>query len=156
MYVFDTGPLIVLFRNYYLDCFPTLWGKFEALISDSKIVSVREVANEINTYGNADRLTEWVKNNRKYFFQPAQNEFLIVTEIFKINHFQALIRKKERLQGKPVADPFVIAKAKSLDGSVVTEERWKENSANIPNVCEYFGISCINLEEFMKKEDWTF
>ena len=67
-----------------------------------------------------------------------------------------MIRKKERLQGKPVADPFVIAKAKSLGGSVVTEERWKENSANIPNVCEYFGISCINLEEFMKKEDWTF
>ena len=80
----------------------------------------------------------------------------MVAEIFKVTHYQAMIRKKERLKGKPVADPFVIAKAKVCNGWVVTREKWKENSAQIPNVCEHFGVPCMNLEGFMKKEGWTF
>lgn len=79
-----------------------------------------------------------------------------VSEIFKIQHFQTLISNKARLYGKPVADPFVIAKAKAISGCVVSEERYKENSAKIPNVCEHFKIPCISLEEFMEKENWRF
>jgi hypothetical protein len=154
--VFDSSPLIVLFRHYYPDRFPTLWENFEALKSDNRIVSVREVLNEINAYGETDRLTEWAKENREFFANPTQEELLVVTEIFKVSHFQALIRRKERLQGKPVADPFVAAKAKACDGCVVTNERWKENSAKLPNVCNHFGIPFLDLEEFMKKEDWIF
>jgi len=67
-----------------------------------------------------------------------------------------MIRKQERLKGKPVADPFVIARAKILDACVVTQEKNTENAAKIPNVCDHFGIDCINLEGFMKKESWTF
>jgi hypothetical protein len=39
---------------------------------------------------------------------------------------------------------------------VVTQEKNTENAAKIPNVCDHFGIPCINLEDFMKKENWTF
>jgi len=68
-----------------------------------------------------------------------------------------LIRKKEQLQGKPVADPFVIAKAQALaEGCVVTQEIKKPNAAKIPNVCEHFGIPCLNLEAFMENEKWRF
>jgi len=73
-----------------------------------------------------------------------------------VQHFQAMIRKKERLKGKPVADPFVIAKAKISGVWVVTQEKLKENAAQIPNVCKHFEIPCINLEGFMEKENWTF
>jgi len=156
VYVFDSSPLIILFRHYYPDRFPTLWENFELLKADNKIISVREVFNEINVYGESDRLTDWAKKNREFFEQPTIQELLIVTEIFKNNHLQALIRKKERLQGKPVADPFVAVKAKVLNGTVVTNERFKDNAAGLPNVCEKFEIPCINLEEFMKQENWIF
>jgi hypothetical protein len=156
VYVFDSSPLIILFRHYYPDRFPTLWENFESLKADNKIISVREVFNEINVYGESDRLTDWAKKNREFFEQPTIQELLIVTEVFKNNHFQALIRRKERLQGKPVADPFVAAKAKVLNGTVVTNERFKDNAAGLPNVCEKFEIPCINLEEFMKRENWIF
>lgn len=74
-----------------------------------------------------------------------------------MTHFQALIRQKERLQGKPVADPFVIAKAWTMEnGCVVTQEVKKPNAAKIPNVCEHFGIPCLNLEAFMENEKWRF
>lgn len=156
MYVFDTGPLIDLFNHYYPDRFPTLWENFESLVSNEKIVSVREVANEIESYHEEDRLVEWAKKNRKFFSQPTKDELLMVADIFRVTHYQAMIRKKERLKGKPVADPFVIAKAKACNGWVVTREKWKENSAQIPNVCEHFGIPWTNLEGFMQKEGWTF
>ena len=68
-----------------------------------------------------------------------------------------MIRKRERLQGGSVADPFVVARAKCLEnGCVVTTEKYSPNAVKIPNVCEYFGIDCTNLEEFMEREKWRF
>ncbi|MFH1068970.1 MAG: DUF4411 family protein, partial [Candidatus Glassbacteria bacterium] len=67
-----------------------------------------------------------------------------------------MIRNKERLSGKPVADPFVIAKAKINNCIVVTNEHFKPNAATIPNVCHHFRVKCMNLEAFMESEGWTF
>jgi len=154
IYVFDNCPLIDLFRHYYLQRFPTLWKNFDTLVLAQKIISVREVFNELEDY--EDRLADWVKNHRDLFVQPTVDELDFVTEIFKVTHFQTLIREKERLQGKPVADPFVIAKAKVINGCVVTQEKLKDNAAKIPNVCEHFKIPCIDLEKFMENENWEF
>jgi hypothetical protein len=79
-----------------------------------------------------------------------------VAEIFRISHFQGLIGQKQRLKGDPVADPFVIACAKVRGGSVVTEEQFKPNAAKIPNVCQHFNVPCIDLEEFMHQQKWSF
>jgi hypothetical protein len=46
-YVFDSSSLINLFWHYYPERFPTLWQKFDALVSEGEIGSVREVFNEI-------------------------------------------------------------------------------------------------------------
>ena len=154
IYVFDSSPLIDLFRHFYPQRFPSLWANFKTLVSAKKIISVREVFNEVK--GHEDRLAEWAKIHRDFFLQPASDELGFVSEIFKVTHFQTLIKKKERLQGNPVADPFVIAKAKALEGCVVTQEKLKDNAAKIPNVCEHFNIPCIDLEGFMEKENWKF
>ncbi len=154
IYVFDSSPLIVLFRHYYPKRFPSLWDKFDALVDKKKIVSVREVMNELKV--REDRLLNWAGNHREMFPQPIVAELEFVAEIFTVTHFQTLIRKKERLQGAPVADPFVIAKARVEKGCVVTQETMKANAANIPNVCKHFNIHCINLEAFMETENWKF
>ena len=155
IYVFDSSPLIDLFRHYYPTRFPSLWESFNSLVTEERIISVKEVRNEIE--GGGDRLADWVKENRETFTMPTNEELVIVSDIFKVGHFQAMIRRKERLQGKPVADPFVIAKASVLEnGCVVTLETYKENAAKIPNVCEHFGIPWLNLEDFMEKENWSF
>ena len=154
IYVFDSNALIDLFKNFYLNRFPSLWERFDQVVKESKIISVREVYNEIK--GRGDRLSQWAKEKQNLFQESSPEEFAFVVEIFKVPHFQSLVRKKERLQGKPVADPFVIAKAKVLKGCVITQESKKPNAAHIPNVCEYFSIDCLNLEGFMEREDWTF
>ena len=154
IYIFDSSTLIDLFRHFYLGRFPTLWQDFDILVSNKSIVSVSEVAKELQQ--KHDRLSEWVKNHRKIFLKPTSDELEFVKEIFNIPHFQKLIKKRELLEGKPVADPFVIAKAKALGAFVVTQEDDKKNAAKIPNVCRHFGIPCLNLEGFMEKENWEF
>ena len=154
-YVFDSDSLINMFKHYYPGRFPTLWEKFDALVSEGKLMSVREVFNEIGS--SKDSLARWAKERTNTLFSESTTEELtFVGKIFQVRHFQAMIRKQERLKGKPVADPFVIARAQSSGGCVVTEEKNTENAARIPNVCDYFQISCINLEGFMEKENWTF
>jgi len=154
-YIFDSSPLIDLFRHYYPEQFPSLWEKFNALVSEKQVTSVREVYNEIKAGG--DSLANWAKQQKNVLFlPPTTEEFSFVVEIFRIPHFQTMIRKKERLQGKPVADPFVIARAKVFQCAVVTNELYRDNAAGIPNVCKCFSISYMNLEGFMQQENWVF
>ncbi len=154
-YVFDSSSLIILFTHYYPDSFPTLWEKFNALVSAEELISVREVLKEIGS--SKDSLAIWAKEQKNTLFtESTPNELVFVGEIFKVRHFQAMIRKQERLKGKAVADPFVIARAKVTGACVVTQERNTKNAAKIPNVCHHFKIPCMNLEGFMKEENWTF
>jgi len=107
--------------------------------------------------GDVDEHTNsWLAQRKELFTTPSVPELQFVAEIFRIPHFQTLIGEKQRLVGTPVADPFVIACAKIRCGAVVTEERRKPNAAKIPNVCEHFSVPCMNLEEFMQKQSWSF
>ena len=155
IYVFDSDALIILFKHFYLNRFPSLWEKFDQVVKEGKIISVREVYySEISK--RDDRLSQWAKDKQNLFQQSSPEELDFVVEIFKVPHFQSLIHKQERLLGKGVADPFVIARAKILNGWVITQENKTPNAAKIPNVCEHFGIDCSNLEGFMERENWTF
>ena len=155
IYVFDSGPFIALFRYYYPRQFPSLWKRFDEMVAAGQITSTREVFNELQ--GHEDNLKKWCKSSRKVFVTPTIEELAFVKEIFSVSHFQVMVRKRERLKGKPVADPFVIARAKCLEeGCVVTTEKNSPNAARIPNVCEHFKIDCVDLERFMEREQWQF
>ena len=155
IYVFDSNSLIDLFKHYYPSRFPSLWEKFNQLVISENIISVREVSNEITQ--KDDRLSDWTKKNKAIFPISSPAELRIVTDIFRTKHFQTNIRKKESLQGKAVADPFVIAKAKCVDdGCVVTQEVFKKNASKIPNICLAFDVPYLNLEGFMENEGWEF
>jgi hypothetical protein len=45
------AQLSLLFTNFYRSRFPSLWGKFDALVDNGQILSVREVLREINAGG---------------------------------------------------------------------------------------------------------
>lgn len=155
IYVFDSSPLINLFKHYYPDRFPSLWENFDTLVSEGCIISVQEVKRELK--GRGDKLSEWVRDHGEIFSTPASDELNFVEKIFKITKFRELVKRKDQLKGNPVADPFVIAKAQALEeGCVVTQEVYKLNAAKIPNVCRRFDIPCMDLESFMENEKWRF
>ena len=154
IYVFDTSPLIDLFKHYYQERFPTLWNRFFRMIDLNRIISTRENLHEIENYN--DLLSQWVKENKKIFEAPSAKKVEFVKKIFINPHFQNIIEKRKILQGGYNADPFVIAKAKIKNASVVTNKVVKPNAPNIPAICAHFRIPCINLEEFMETENWIF
>ena len=160
VYVFDTSPLSVIFRHYYPDRFPSLWKRFNELVSNGRITSTREVYRELTRIEIP--LMEWRDEHRNNVFPTSTiEELAFVHRIFSVPNFKFLVPQRNIESGEPVADPFVIARAKYLgdigiDACVVTLEKAKENAAKIPNVCKHFEIDCVDLEGFMEREDWEF
>ena len=155
IYVFVTSSFVVL-KNFYPSRFPTLWKKIDQLVRAKRLISTREVLNELESREGEDFILDWAKSRKQVFPIPTNEELQFVNRIFSVPHFQSLIGQKSILKGSPVADPFVIAAEKVRDGFVVSEETKKPNAAKIPNVCEHFDIECINVEGFMNKEGWAF
>jgi len=156
MYVFDTAPISRLFRNFYRDQFPSLWQRFDDMVDAGTIVGTRESAREIEDWSNEDA-RNWAANNRDLVFHvPTADEGAFVAQIFAVEHFQQLIEQQKLLQGGKNADPFVIAKAAVEERTVVTTEVFKPNAAKIPNICQHFGVPCVDLQGFMAMEGWVF
>jgi hypothetical protein len=155
VYFFDTSSLIVL-SHYFPDRFPSFWERFDQMVSKGRILSCREVMNELDSQATRPHLLSWIKANKKIFLTPSRLEQEFVAEIFRVPHFQNLIGQRQRVLGKPVADPFVIAAARIASGCAVTEEAMRDNAAKVPNICQHFNIPWMNIEGFMEKEGWVF
>ena len=155
MYVFDTMVLSQQFRFYYRERFPTLWSNFEAMVENGRITSTREVRRELENANDQNILAE-IYRYKQLFPTPTAEEEEFVGKIFAMSHFRHNIPRKALLKGGRNADPWLIARAATTRGLVVTNEKLREHAAGIPNICGHFGITYISFEEFMKREGWTF
>ena len=72
-------------------------------------------------------------------------------QIFAVPHFLQIIEQRKLLKGGLNADPFIIARAKAIGGTVVTLEGEPPKGAKIPNICRHFGIPFLSLEGFMEQ-----
>lgn len=156
IYVFDTSSLSNILNHYYQDRFPSFWEKFDLMIKDGNLISVREVFNELTDKFDDTLINRLTKENDSFFRDPISEEMSFITQIYSVQHFQHNLDKKKLLKGGYFADPFIIAKAWQEKGTVVTEEDNKPNAAKIPNICDYFGMLCTSLEGFLTQLDWKF
>lgn len=163
-YVFDTNVFSAILKNYYKSRFPSFWKIFDEYVNSEKIISVKEVYNELKvqfkpTTKNKEIYEsewDWIKNNKGIFKEATNEETNFVRQIVNNEKFKGQITRKQTLIGKPIADPLIIAEAKNISGCVVTTEKFKPNSIKIPNICNHYNIDCINFEQFMEREDWKF
>jgi Domain of unknown function (DUF4411) len=154
VYVLDTSVISALHRNYYRETFGSLWKRFDQMVEDGRFTSTREAYRELEELGG-DALS-WAKDNEALFATPDGKEGAMVAAIYAVPHFQANMERQKLLQGGKNADPFLIARASVVKGTVVTMELHKPNAAKIPNICEHFKVTCLHLREFMAAENWTF
>ena len=150
-YVFDAGPFIDS-RYYFPNIFKSYWTELNKMAESRDIISVKEVYNEL--LNGSDIISDWAIQNNNIFEIPNSEEFQVVTEI--LSKHKELIRNANYSGGTPVADPFVIAKAKVNDLIVVTREYYREHAHKIPNICKEFGLIYMNFEEFLINEGWEF
>lgn len=155
MYIVDNSSFMVL-GNYYPGSFRSIWNKINELVVSGKFLSVKEVRKEIEKNCKYPHIENWVKENKQIFRKPTSEEMAFVAKMFLEEKIRELIKHKSIIDGKPVADPFLIASAKINNAIVITEERYKRGAARIPNICEKYEIDCINIEKFLLLEDLKF
>jgi hypothetical protein len=156
IYVFDTNSLSNVLNHYYRDRFPSFWEKFDEMVDNKKVISVREARLELKGKFDDATIDRLKVHNDDFFEEPGVEELAFVTEIYSVSHFRQNLDKKKLLQGGYFADPFIIAKARIKGAIVVTEEDRPQNGVRIPNICDHFGIGCEKLEGFLVREDWRF
>lgn len=155
LYVIDTSSFIEVER-FYPDQFPSFWRDLDALADAGRLQSVSEVTKELVHQYTRDHLAKWVTARDKLFPTPAGAESKVVADIFKVPGFSALVNHQKQLKGGVVADPWVIARAVTLKGTVVAEESKDLNKVRIPKVCKHFNIPCVDLQGLMKQEGWVY
>jgi predicted nucleic acid-binding protein len=154
MYVIDTSVVSALHRNYYRSRFVTLWMLFDEMVANGGFTSTREALRELEDLGGISY--EWAQKNSDLFTIPDAREGAFVAKIYAVAHFQANMEKQKLLRGGRNADPFLIARAAVTGSTVLTMEQFKPHAAKIPNICQHFSVPCVDLENFMEMEDWTF
>lgn len=154
MYVLDTSVISSLHRNYYRPHFVSLWKAFDGMVSGSQFTSTREALRELEDLGGEAH--DWATANPDLFTVPDAKEAAFVAGIYAVKHFQANIERQKLLRGGRNADPFLIARAAALGGTLVTMEQFKPNGTKIPNICQHFKVPCLDLRGFMAKEGWVF
>ena len=150
-YVIDTNALRTFFRFYYRQVTPELYDNLDKMIKNSELISVKEVYNEMERQHQRDSdILKELKNIKHIFLEPTNEEEInIVQDIYKNINFRNNIKEKNILNGRPVADAFLVAKAKIENAVLITSEKFSPNAAKIPNMCEKYDVKYINYEQFL-------
>jgi rRNA maturation endonuclease Nob1 len=159
IYIIDTSSLVKLNRNNPIDVFPSIWEKLKFLADNNRLISPKEVFNEIQQ--NDDMLSKWAKKQKTMFKEPTKRQIELVKDILR--DFPALLDTERKFD----ADSWVIALAIEMSSSfqktlftikriVVTEEKLRGEKVRIPFVCNQRTVECIDIVEMFRTEGWKF
>lgn len=164
LYLLDTSTISQAFGSFNSDIFVSFWERFDALVRDGRVASVRLVRLELERASKpaVTRSILRLENlNGNFFSDPTEQELLLVQGMSNdpalSDAANRWISKWER--GTEDADPHLIARARvsTLPVTVVTEESSAGNRpGTIPAVCRRFDIDCINLDDMIARLGWRF
>ena len=152
-YVLDTNII-----RTFLTSFPKkgrryeeVWITLDEMIKEGSIISVDECYNELKRQlsDNAEQF-KWIDEHKGMFKNPTNEESIIISKLFADAKIRETVHLKNILDNRPSADAYIAAKAKSLNATVVTKEKWKPHSAQLPNLCEKLSVKCISYDDFME------
>jgi hypothetical protein len=155
-YWLDADVLIGASKDVPFDTWKQFWGWMAARVERGELVSPRAVYKEVaENEDHQDELARWVSNRKAkgLCITPSRRVQDKVKEITK--YILAKHKPEQALDFLKGGDVWVIAHALEDDGIVVTQESSEHpraEKARIPDVCKYFGVTCINRNEMLKKE----
>ncbi|KAA3500273.1 DUF4411 family protein [Agrobacterium tumefaciens] len=145
-------------RYYAFDICPGFWEWMDSVCGTEvgTIVNVRDELIE-----GKDELAVWAKDRRD------ADWFLSVDDDTTQENFTAVVQAVvdggykeigvEKFLAK--ADPWLIAKAMTIGATIITHEVIEPHSKRrvpIPNVCEVFGVPCVNTFDALRKYSTIF
>lgn len=151
IYVVDNNIFSTAFRNFAMDVFPDIWMPWSNCMKEGKIISIDEVYCEMEIiWGNKYEIGLWLKEHKKFFLKPTNEEGFYIREIFRNKKFREGIKERSLRNGTPEADAMIVSKAKVVNGIVVTAEGEKENAEKIPNIATSLGVPYMNRDNFYR------
>ncbi len=156
-YLIDANIFIQAQQDYYcFDLCPGFWEFMGSKFMDGQLISIRNVFDELQKQD--DEICTWSKGIMHCFQsvddQETQMNFRAIANYvqqeYAPRHKNSLPHIQKFLS---VADPWIIAKAKTTNATVVTHEvRDKNNGCKpkIPDICGYFNVKTIRTNELLR------
>lgn len=152
LYSFDASSLLNGRRDLLPpEVFTSLWANIEELIVSGDIRCVDVVRDELER--KDDAVAAWARSLTDPF---------VTLEAGVQTATRDVLAAHPRLTGtgggRNAADSFVIGFARTIGGTVVTEETRSGNLTRprIPDVCEALDIPWMNLINFVRAQGWSY
>lgn len=152
IYILDTNVIRTLLNFFPKKGkrFEEVWEKIDDKIRAGEFISTDECYNELDRqFSDKTEQYRWFHGHKDMFKNPDDKESVIISQLLLNPKMRETVHQKNILENKPSADVYIAAKAKALGATVVTNERYKPHSAQLPNLCEELGVSCIAYDDFM-------
>ncbi len=156
IYILDTNIIRILLSFFPKkgQRFEEVWEKIDEKIRAGEFISADECYNElVSQFSTNWEQYQWVHEHKYMFKNPDDKESVIISQLFLNPKMRETVHQKNILENRPSADVYIAAKAKAIDATVVTNEKHKPHSAQLPTLCEELGISCISYDDFMEIVD---
>ena len=163
LFILDSSSINQLFSAYSRRTFPTLWANFDRLAQGGQTLSVSAARAELTVLARvANAVTHLENLNAQFFAAPTHQEEELVRQMIATPGLSAAANRwtSKSLQGRPDADPYLVAKARTVavPTTLVTEESPDPAKTDrLPAVCRHFDVDCIDLDEmFFARLGWRF
>lgn len=152
-YLLDANTYIQAKNFYYgMDICPAYWDWLEQQYQLGVLASIEMIGQELKA--GDDELAEWAKQHAEHFIShddaATQRVLAEITQAVMNTDYNPGNRDHFLAKG----DPWLIAKAKTTDATVVTHEVLAGPDAKkvkVPNICRQFDVPYINTFELLRK-----
>ncbi len=151
IYVVDTNVLIQAYRNYYsFDLAPGFWFSLTEFAERIRVIDW--VRNEM-VDKHDDELAQWVRGTGAVLCQPVMElDHMRSAVVAEYQAISTIVRDTPRFKDRwreeflACADPWVIAYAKVIGGTVVTMEQPASTGSKvkIPDICDALSVPWID------------
>lgn len=156
-YCLDANVLIQAWQKYYNPRFcPDYWDILIELGKQDKIFIPELVYEEITR--TEDELSRWLKASKIPIKKITEPVTICLQKIYSANPVHKNL--VDNINGRSLADPWVIAHSIFENAIVVTKEEkitaLNSKRIRIPNVCDNMGVRWINDFQFIDELDIKF
>lgn len=152
-YLLDSNTYIQAKNQYYgMDICPAYWDWLDQQFELGELGSIEFIGRELKD-GN-DELAEWAKDRPEHFVSYNDEATQQVFSDIATSVMNGSYNPGNRDTFLSKADPWIIAKAKSIGATVVTHEAIvspAKKVVKVPNICKEFEVPCISTFQLLRE-----
>lgn len=152
-YLLDANTYIQAKNQYYgMDICPAYWDWLDLQFEQGLVASIDMVGIELKD--GKDELAQWAKDRPGHFLknddEDTQRVFAEIIETVMAGDYTP--GNRDNFLAK--ADPWIIAKARTMGAIVVTHESLgapNTKKVKVPNICQQYEVAYINTFELLRE-----